>query len=962
LKLLSNALRIGLIGQAMYRFQRLHHVMQKGQGIFGKLYNFCIRAIRPTLDAADMEIRLSNNSAYSQLQLLWDLWALFDKIVLPRIYCQFLGWRFPFKSKHLESSSENFEEEVTGTSEVNCSFSTESLILSTKENLDLPFSYANPSMAELVTCYYDRSQTVSEEKINTVDNYRKCTEFLLNWEDKEEESTTEEFYNDYDTKTHDKESFKSFVDSNISENLKLSGFSSSLELILKKTGDKIDLNLEHKPKNVHTDKNTFGNVLQNDSRTEKNSENMKGHKNDTEKKISEIDNKYKELESYIELEETSTSSLNIEADFRSTVPISFQENEKSHSIIESCLLDSISNTQLEAVENSASTLSSTKRICSSRYSVETYKEISNDFFSEGLKKIDRILKSADEVDSKDKDILKSCLRQIKEELEHETEEFLDLVSDEKNENLFELGSVEKVLFCTGIAEESDSKQKTAYFKIDPDETLTIAEQEESTTAQNNSTCTESVVDNDQVTDAIRLNSPQNLQEDYQIHHPSSCHKTGSDSKNSKEEEVHENKNFNMTIIDVTDFNKQSIEVHQNSNFEKSLFNSTIFEKKIDDDAYQVKNKAETEQIACTTLIEYDESEYTTLPSFDYNFSQSTHKSNCPSEMTKDKIDNRCVKNCAHETENDEVEIHAVITDGMEDKDEQQFVSNISIEHVKHDYSTSQCQEINSELETLFEEECTTIEYQNTIGLGNIHQVVEKNVWEKVIHVPIPDMSPPIKKSASSPSYHRQLKSASLNSNLEDVSSDGGFENSISNNDTASRSEIFHSNDFSPSVRSDNQSLQGFFRRKWSQIKKSRSKFDLSQASSADLTVKSKWKRSNPGLSDSSNHTTPNSSFNESLTRSPNRSWAGSVSSLLGKKKKRAKLTIGHHSVDFDEPMATNPLLSKWQKSASISNLPESSFSPHFLQTSTKMSTFIAKSLDDISDYSEVRKLGETKER
>jgi hypothetical protein len=61
-------------------------------------------------------------------------------------------------------------------------------------------------------------------------------------------------------------------------------------------------------------------------------------------------------------------------------------------------------------------------------------------------------------------------------------------------------------------------------------------------------------------------------------------------------------------------------------------------------------------------------------------------------------------------------------------------------------------------------------------------------------------------------------------------------------------------------------------------------------------------------------------------------------------------------------MATNPLLSNWQKSASISNLPESSFSPHFLQTSTKKSTFIAKSLDDISDYSEVRGLGETKER
>jgi hypothetical protein len=56
---------------------------------------------------------------------------------------------------------------------------------------------------------------------------------------------------------------------------------------------------------------------------------------------------------------------------------------------------------------------------------------------------------------------------------------------------------------------------------------------------------------------------------------------------------------------------------------------------------------------------------------------------------------------------------------------------------------------------------------------------------------------------------------------EDIYSDPEVDESAANDDTRSRTETLHSNDFSPTLRSGHRSIKGYFRRKWTKLRKSR---------------------------------------------------------------------------------------------------------------------------------------------
>ncbi len=88
----------------------------------------------------------------------------------------------------------------------------------------------------------------------------------------------------------------------------------------------------------------------------------------------------------------------------------------------------------------------------------------------------------------------------------------------------------------------------------------------------------------------------------------------------------------------------------------------------------------------------------------------------------------------------------IVIDVTGDNNEEFFVSNVPVEDIVHpevinDHSWSHSHELfTSGLETLFEEEVLGNGSQ-TEDKVNPDQIVERNVWQKVVHIPIPDMSP-----------------------------------------------------------------------------------------------------------------------------------------------------------------------------------------------------------------------------
>ena len=266
------------------------------------------------------------------------------------------------------------------------------------------------------------------------------------------------------------------------------------------------------------------------------------------------------------------------------------------------------------------------------------------------------------------------------------------------------------------------------------------------------------------------------------------------------------------------------------------------------------------------------------------------------------------------------------------------------------------------LETLFEED----------GAGDLGgRVVEGNVRQKAIHIPIPDMSPPLSpvQTICSCCDQDQDKPVECRNKTEEIYSDPEIED-----ETRSKTDTFHSSDFSPSTGSSKRSISGYFRQKLSKLMKSNGKLDVSHEGSDDLTVKSKWKKSHGDLtfSDSWNQMSPNSSLSGSPARpTANKTWSGSSLSFFSKRK-RGKLSVSdlrpdhqhHYVVDqsFAEESQQNPTLSMWQKSASISNLPDSSATSFPTMTPKTSSALSAKSTSDISDLSQVSGQEGTKSR
>ena len=276
----------------------------------------------------------------------------------------------------------------------------------------------------------------------------------------------------------------------------------------------------------------------------------------------------------------------------------------------------------------------------------------------------------------------------------------------------------------------------------------------------------------------------------------------------------------------------------------------------------------------------------------------------------------------------------ILDENINIENDQQFITTLSTDpqpnfqdremsrSIAHDMFTC-------ELETLFEEDDPHLNAQNF----EIHheftdevQITDDQVWQKTVHIPIPDMSPPqspIQREecfcTESTDYCHSYQCKNFH---EEIYSDPDTEDQSHAED--SRSDALNSTDFSyQSSGTKRHSFKGYLQRKWSKIRKSKSKLDLSQEPSQDLTPKSKWKRSAPNLSFSASltHTSPGSSLNGSLSQTGNRSWAGSTRSIFGKKK-RGKLVI-EHDAPPEEVEPTKVLLSRWQHSRSIPNILES---------------------------------------
>jgi hypothetical protein len=81
---MTHSQRVGFAHHAMVLAHVLHENMMNRSGVVGKLYSLCYEAMASTWDAVDLEMRLSNYSAYSEVQLAWDIWLIFDSVVMPR--------------------------------------------------------------------------------------------------------------------------------------------------------------------------------------------------------------------------------------------------------------------------------------------------------------------------------------------------------------------------------------------------------------------------------------------------------------------------------------------------------------------------------------------------------------------------------------------------------------------------------------------------------------------------------------------------------------------------------------------------------------------------------------------------------------------------------------------------------------------------------------------------------------
>ena len=233
------------------------------------------------------------------------------------------------------------------------------------------------------------------------------------------------------------------------------------------------------------------------------------------------------------------------------------------------------------------------------------------------------------------------------------------------------------------------------------------------------------------------------------------------------------------------------------------------------------------------------------------------------------------------------------------------------------------------------------------------------------------MSPPLSpvQTICSCCDQDQDKPVECRNKTEEIYSDPEIED-----ETRSKTDTFHSSDFSPSTGSSKRSISGYFRQKLSKLMKSNGKLDVSHEGSDDLTVKSKWKKSHGDLtfSDSWNQMPPDLSLSGSPARpTANKTWSGSSLSFFSKRK-RGKLSVSdlrpdhqhHYVVDqsFAEESQQNPTLSMWQKSASISNLPDSSATSFPTMTPKTSSALSAKSTSDISDLSQVSGQEGTKSR
>ena len=1004
----------------MSRVHQLHQVIIKQPGFFGKVYGLCCNAVASTAEAVDLELRLSNSSSYSQIRLAWDVWVILDTLVLPSIVRKISSWssdvRLGLPQPKAQTAEAPKKLEVTkaeakiepGSELHETSFTKEDTVLfSSDPNLDLPLPTGNPSMTDLCTYYNDHVEPGPKTKLDKAQTFCSSTDCLLDWS--------------YDETPKEKVNWKEIISASGSQD----GSGSDVEVLDRDVLAELDQSYPSRKVTTVTEISQleFSQVDQDGSSffyrdlsisvPEKvyPGEPVLPVFEELGKCITSVeDSEVKTDETLIELEVVQDEV----AVCKEAAPLKLNESDKLHEVetqhtetvnTNSCRKETrdeiffatpakivpepeilqtddpslfkdekvicstgneskinaaaIETTPSASVDNDVVIESSPVKSKASVPDQEAERSYTEMYFDEesddGSSPDDGSTDESDEIFVSFRDVPKEQPLNVQEEPVQADQEqsFHQMIKDDTIlESLILETEFEPAATCSGITEETNNREtvQTGEAKIgqtenDPenetDEVKLFTELFLKCDRLRNETSDETGSQKSGSSDSAFADNPGSCKSPDPTE---SQHDLSSSSIPALEFSFEDDDDEQQVRKDQVDILEENLE---SGHFSLTLMDITDMVNK-DEPEHKLTIDLGIDHHDNLTMDETDGKMFTDwTSSMVQNFEQSSSEIVTISSLPAVEEVER--QNC------DEVDGAAGVVDvDADDSSDHGRVRNEASKHHELMFASG--------LETLFEED----------GAGELGgRVVEDDVWQKAIHIPIPDMSPPLSpvQTVCSCCDQDQDKPVECRNKTEEVYSEPEVDD-----DTRSRTDTLHLNDFSPSTRSSKRSISGYFRRKLSKLRKSSSKLDVSHESSDDLTVKSKWKKSHGDLtfSDSWNQTSPDSSLSGSLARSAaNKTWSGSSLSFFSKRK-RGKLSISdfrhdhqhHHVVDesFAEELPQSPTLSKWQKSASISNLPEpsdSSFIPMMPKTTSGLS---AKSMSDISDLSHVSGLDGTKSR